>query len=297
MKDIKPHVWIGVIIITLLLLAFIGSYRSFFPARNEKLQVVTSFYPLYFFASQIGGNRAEVFNITPAGAEPHDYDPKPQDIAKIENSSVIVLNGGVEMWTRKIQDDLKDKPVILVIAGDGLITQNDPHVWLNPQLAKQEAAAIAHGFEKADPANTSYYDDREKNLDLALDQLHTDYLQGLKDCKKKDIVTSHAAFGYLAQQYGLNQVSITGLSPDEEPTAQKLAEVADFVKKNNVSYIFFESLVSPRFSQAIAQETGAQTLALDPLEGIPEAEMKTGTNYLTIMRRNLTNLRIALECK
>lgn len=272
---------------------------------SRKLRVETSFYPLYYFASQIGGNKAEVTNITPSGAEPHDYDPSTRDITDIEKSNMLVLNGGVESWGDKIRNNLMGTRVTVVTAGAGLLTQQvveegknqvDPHVWLDPINAKKEAHVITLGFTKIDSANTSYYEQNERTLDAKLDQLDSTYKTGLASCKQKDIITSHAAFGYLATRYNLRQVAIAGLSPDAEPSAQQLADVAKFAKDNNVKYIFFESLISPKLSQTIASEIGAQTMVLDPIEGVSNDDMKAGKDYYSIMQDNLKNLQIALEC-
>src|SRR5258706_7016349 len=173
----------------------------------------------------------------------------------------------------------------------------DPHVWQNPLLAKKEVEAIEKGFEKINPKDASYFQANAKKLEGELDQLDVEFKQGLASCQKKDCVTSHAAFGYLAARYGINQVAISGVSPDQEPSSQKLAEIADLVKKENIKIVFFESLVSPKLSQTIAQETGAKTMVLDPIEGISEDKLTAGHNYLTVMRDNLNALRTALECK
>jgi zinc transport system substrate-binding protein len=175
-------------------------------------------------------------------------------------------------------------------------TMKDPHVWLNPQLAKNEVRRITDGYISIDPTNTMFYQENEKALDDKLDQLDSEYKEGLANCQNKDIITSHAAFAYLAEQYGLNQVAISGLSPDEEPSAQQLADVANFARKNNVRYIFFESLVSPKLSETIASEIGAKTMVLDPIEGLSDDDIKQGKNYFTVMEDNLKNLQTALQC-
>lgn len=271
---------------------------------DKNLQVSASFYPLYFFSSQIGGVRADVHNITPAGSEPHDYDPTTRDIADIEKGNMLVLNGGVEAWGNKIKNNLTGTNVKVVVAGEGLLSKQlrsegmakDPHVWLDPELAKKEAGKITQGYIAIDPSNANFYKENQTVLDRKLDQLDSEYKAGLVNCQNRDIITSHAAFAYLAQRYGLRQIAISGLSPDEEPSGQKLAEVADFAKKNNVKYIFFESLVSPKLSETIANEIGAKTLVLDPIEGISDDNIRRGENYFTIMRANLKNLQEALVC-
>lgn len=275
--------------------------------KNQKIQVTTSFYPLYFFASQIGGNKVEVQNITPVGAEPHDYEPTAKDIARIEKSNLLILNGvKLEAWGDKIKDNLKGSKVAVITVGNNIANQQvieegqsiqDPHVWLSPQLAKLEVKAILNGYIKIDSQNKGYYYENTNKLLTQLDELDKEFKLGLSTCKQSDIITSHSAFGYLGKAYGLNQVPISGLSPDEEPSSKQLVEVAKFAKDNNIKYIFFESLVSPKLSETIASEVGAKTLVLDPIEGISEGDMKAGKNYLTVMEDNLKNLKIALECQ
>ncbi len=274
---------------------------------STKVRVVASFYPMYYFASQIGGDKATVKNLTPAGSEPHDYEPTTQDIATIEKSNLLILNGGkLEAWGNKIKDILKGTEVKIIVAADSVANQQieeeghtiqDPHVWLNPQLAKVEVKNIEQGFEQVDPQDKSIFQTNAKALSDKLDILNTAYKQGLSNCAKKNIVTSHAAFGYLAKAYGLNQVAIAGLSPDAEPSSQQLVDITKFTKQNNIRYIFFESLVSPKLSQTIASEVGATTIVLDPIEGLSDDDIKAGRDYFTIMQSNLANLRTALQCQ
>ncbi len=192
-----------------------------------------------------------------------------------------------------------------MVAGEGLTTQQvteggqtetDPHVWLAPRLAQKMVERIAQAFEQVDPVNKGYYRSNAGSLETKLGNLDMEYRQGLSNCAGNSIITSHAAFGYLATDYGLNQVPIAGLSPDAEPSPRQLAHIAQFAKNNNVRYIFFESLASPKLSQTIATEVGAQTLVLSPIEGLSEEEMSQGKTYISVMQDNLTNLRTALQC-
>ncbi|KKW42053.1 MAG: Manganese ABC transporter substrate-binding lipoprotein [Candidatus Magasanikbacteria bacterium GW2011_GWA2_56_11] len=275
--------------------------------QSQPIQVTASFYPLFFFTAQIAGDKATVYNLTPAGAEPHDYEPTTQDMARIENSRLLVMNGGkLEPWGDGIRETLKGTDTAILSVGASLAdlqlkeegeTVTDPHVWLSPVLAQKEAAAIAEGLKQADPANAPYYETKAAELVGKLNDLDQEFRRGLESCVKKDAVTSHNAFGYLMREYGLNQVSISGLSPDEEPSPQQLAAIADFAKENNVEYIFFESLVSPKLAETIASEIGAETLVLNPLEGLSDEEINSGKNYFTEMQNNLANLKIALECR
>ncbi len=304
----KKYWFILILVLVILIVGFIyKSVNKTTVKKNNKLQVTASFYPLYFFASQIGGNKTEVHNITPSGAEPHDYEPTSQDIVNIEKSKLLILNGGrLEAWGDRIKDNLKGTRVVIVVAGSGITNQQvvedgksiqDPHAWLSPPLAKIEIKAILEGFIEVDPKNKNYYDMNTNKLLAQLDQLDKEYRQGLISCNQKNIITSHAAFGYLGKAYGLNQVPISGLSPDAEPSSKQLAEVTQFAKNHHVKYIFFESLVSPKLSETIANEVGAKTLVLDPIEGVSKEDIKSGKNYFTIMTGNLKNLRIALECQ
>ncbi len=285
--------------------------------NDGKLQVSASFYPMYYFASEIGGDRATVHNITPSGSEPHDFEPTAKDIASIESSKLLVINGaGVEPWYKKMESELQQNNVQVVVASDGLAilegfeeheeeehsTEHaeehiiDPHVWLDPVLAQKEVTKIRDGYIAADPTGEAYYSANAQLLIEKLQSLDSKYRQGLSKCQRNDIVTSHTAFAYLAKEYGLQQVAISGISTSAEPSTQDLADVAKFAKENGVTYIFFESLISPRLSETIANEIGAKTLVLDPIEGIPDDERAQGKNYFTIMESNLANLQTALAC-
>lgn len=260
---------------------------------KHRMSIVTSFYPLYFFTSELATSDTLVTNITPVGLEPHDYEPTPKELVLIEKSQLLVLNGGgFEPWS----DHVSDRNKIVNTAG-GLLTEADPHTWLSPRLAKKQAQKILDALVVLDPGNTNNYLKRGQILFSKFDDLDRKYEAGLKQCQRRDFITSHRAFAYLAKTYNLVQISIADLSPEEEPSLKKLASVADFARKNGVKFIFFESLVSPKFAQTIADEVGVKTLVLDPIEGLREADMKLGKNYFTIMEENLSNLRIALSCK
>jgi zinc transport system substrate-binding protein len=302
---------IGGIVVIIILIATIILALGALPKSNSvtpgKMKVTASFYPLAFFTQQIAGDKADVTNITPSGAEPHDYEPTPKDIIDIADSKLLILLGpGLEAWGNNIKQNLDPKNTRIITVGEGIINQTvvedgqnvtDPHIWLSPPLAKQIADKIALALAQIDPANKDYYNANAEGLKAKLDELDKEYTAELQSCKQKNIVTSHAAFGYLATAYALSQVPIAGLSPDAEPSSQQLADVAKFVKKNNIKYIFFESLVSPKLSDTIATETGAKTLELNPIEGLTPDQIKNGESYVTVMEQNLTNLKIALECK
>ncbi|MEI8103330.1 MAG: zinc ABC transporter substrate-binding protein [Candidatus Moraniibacteriota bacterium] len=298
---------LGLLLISLAVFVLLRQTKPSSQILNSgKIQVVASLYPLSFFAQQIGGDKAHVTNIVPAGAEPHDYEPTAQDMATMENSQLIILNGSnLEGWGDTIKQNIDPGKTTIITVSDGLATQQvtengqtgiDPHIWLAPPLAEKIVAKLVQGFEQADPANAVYYQTNADILKSKLNDLDRAYKQGLSNCKEKNIITSHMAFSYLATTYGLNQVAIAGLSPDAEPSPQQLAGIVQFAKANSVKYIFFESLASPKLAQTIATEIGAQTLVLNPLEGLSDTELAQGENYLTVMQNNLSNLQTALQC-
>lgn len=270
--------------------------------QSNKLQVATSFYPLYFMAAQIGGAKAQVINIMPAGTEPHDFEPTAQAMAKMQNSRLIILNGGgFEAWgdnLKKNIDSEKTKIITAATESDAPAAGNtDPHLWLSPLPAKNLVDKITQGFAQADPVNKNYYQANASALKNELDGLDAAYKQALANCAGNYIITSHAAFGHLAAAYGFNQRSIAGQSPEAEPSPAKLAKIIKFAKDNKIRYVFFENLASPKLAQTVAREIGAQTLELNPLEGLTDEELAQGKDYLSILRDNLTNLKIALQCQ
>lgn len=289
-----------------LLIGFFGSFvyrsanRRQIRQSNNQLQVTASFYPLYFFASEIGGVHAQVFNITPAGTEPHDFEPSPRDIAQIESSSILLLNGsGLESWGEKVIKNVNPTKVLIVTVRPPSIpaTTRDPHYWLSPMLAKDQVEIIAAAFVQKDPVHAQYYDANKNRLLQQLSSLDLLFKSSLATCKAKDLITSHDAFSYLTQSYGLRQISIAGLSPDEEPSPAKMAEIVAFVRSQSISTIFFEDLVNSKLSDTIAHEAGAKTMVLYTIEGLKPEEQKQGLTYFSLMQQNLTNLKLALQCQ
>jgi zinc transport system substrate-binding protein len=275
------------------------------PAQTgTQISVVVSFYPLAFFTQQIGGDVVDVHTLVSPGIEPHDFEPTPQDIVRIQKAKLLVYNGaGLETWVPRITVELPVDKIVNTSTDIELIqtskqpTSYDPHVWLNPHLATQQVDAITAGLVKVDPDHKETYQKNATFLKTKLGNLDGQFHQGLEHCQLRTIVTSHDAFEYLAQEYHLNVTSIAGLSPDEEPTPQKLAEISKLVKAQLIKYIFFETLVSPKLAQTVAQETGAQTISFNPLEGLTTEEIAQGQDYFSVQEQNLKHLRQALDCK
>lgn len=268
---------------------------------SGKVSVVASFYPLAEFARNVGGTHVDIETITPAGTEPHDYEPSTSEIASAYNANLFLMNGlGVDAWAEHIQSDVEKKGVAVINMGRvvaGSVTNNDPHFWLDPVIVAQEITAIRDALLKLDPANANVYSTNTDVYLAKLGVLDREFQSGLKTCAVRNIVTSHDAFAYLAHEYNFTVTAITGLSPAEEPSAGRMAEIADQAKKDGVKYIYFETLVNPKLAQTIADEIGAETLVFNPLEGLTTDELVAGENYFTIMEENLTNLEIGMECK
>ena len=286
--------------LALVLLALAGCGPAAPPAKPL---VVATIYPLWEFARQVAGDRAEVVSLVPAGVEPHDWEPAPRDVSQIQRAAVFVHTGtGLDGWAEKLLADLTGRRGVVVNArgGLGLLTVGgvtDPHVWLDPTLARVQVLAIAGGLELADPAGRAVYSENVKAFIARLDALDLEFAAGLADCARREIVTSHAAYAYLARRYRLTQVPVMGLAPEAEPSPADLAAIVRTARRLKVTHVFYETLVSPRLAETLSREIGATPLPLNPIEGVSPAEAAAGTSYLELMRANLANLRTALGCR
>jgi zinc transport system substrate-binding protein len=249
-------------------------------AGSSDSRIVASFYPLAFAAEQIGG--APVTNLTPAGVEPHEYELSVDDVKAVQQAEVVLYLGGG--FQPSLEDALATAPGTSVdlLAGLG-VDESDPHVWLDPKLYAKVATEI--GDALGEPAAA-------EEFVATLEVLDSEYEAGLSDCERRDLVTSHAAFGHLAKAYGLNQVPIAGNAPEAEASPQDLQRIAEFVRDNGVTTVFVEPLLSPKEAETIARETGAEVATLDPIESA-----KDGEDYFSLMRANLAALRKALGCR
>lgn len=251
--------------------------------------VVAGFYPLAFAARQVGGPGLDVVDLTPPGAEPHDLEPTPREVAGIREAQVVLLLGrGFQPQLEEAAGAAQNVVRLLDTPGLGVHPNGDPHVWLDPVRFARLITRVGAVLRRPGAA---------RRLAARLQALDGEYRRGLAHCARRDIVTSHEAFAYLAERYGLRHVAIAGLSPEAEPSPGKLADVAALVRARGVTTIFFETLVSPRIAETVARETGAKTARLDPIEGLTPAERARGESYLSLMRENLAALRTGLGCR
>lgn len=267
-------------------------------ADDGKLDVVASFYPMAEFSRQIGGDLVHVKTMVSDGVEPHDWEPTAKDLSLLSKADVFVYNGGVESWAEQAIRSVDNKKMAVVKAGEGLIEVGphpDPHVWVSPLKAAGEVKVIADAFSKKDPAHSEIY---QKNADAyikKLMKLDADLHEVAKASKRKAFITTHAAFGYLAKDYGLKQIPAMGINPESEPAPADLTKLVQLIKKEKIPYVFSETLLSPKVSQTIAKSSGAGVLTLNPVAGLTPEEKKNKEDYISIMEKNIVNLKKALN--
>jgi len=266
-------------------------------AEEKHMKILVSFYPLYEFTKEIGKERIDVSIIIPAGIEPHDWEPTIQDLQKMQNADMIVINGaGLEPWITKLVSVNPDILIVDTSNGISLLEkdkhmfnnkiQNDPHIWLDPVLAKKQIQNIVDGLIRIDPQNTDYYQENANTYNSKLILLDNKIRNELSICVKKDFLAFHDAFSYFANEYGLNQNTIIGINPSEEPTAVTLQQIVQKAQNLDLHIIFTEEAVNPRISEVIADEIGAKVLTLSPIE-----IYEKNSDYIKRMEQNLSNLK------
>lgn len=281
------------------------------PGSGDTPHLVASFYPLQWTAQQVAGRGATVASLTKAGAEPHDLELTPQDVERVAEADLVVYLKGfqpaVDTAVRQEADTraydvskaaaltLPDPPSEEGKQPSDEAGGADPHFWLDPVRLARVADALATRLGAEDQRHAARYRANAGALKVKLDALDREFATGLARCASKNLVTSHTAFGYLAHRYGLTQIGITGLTPDSEPTPADLARVTEFVRRHSVRTIYYETLVSPSIARTVADETGARTAVLDPIEGL--TSRSRGKDYLQVMRSNLATLRKGQSCR
>lgn len=288
-------------------------------SSDGRLQVIAAFYPAQFLAERIGGDRVSVTNLVGQGVEPHELELKPRQAAAVGDADLVIhvagfqpaLDDAIGDGNQKRAFDLADGQTLLNATestgespdahGDDTTrrdaaanTGKDLHIWLDPARFAAIGASLADRLATIDGTAAATFRERADTLRSELTKLDDEYRAGLANCQRREIVTSHAAFGYLAARYNLTQIPISGLSPEDEPTPAHIAEVAALAREKGATTIFFETLVSPKIAETLAREVGARTEVLDPLEGITSG---SGADYFSVMRENLTKLRVGLGCQ
>jgi zinc transport system substrate-binding protein len=303
--------------------------------ESEKITVVSTLFPMHDFAKIIGGDKVEASLLLSPGVEAHTFEPKPSDIAKISKADIFVYTGEfMEPWAHDIIAGVKGNKVKVVDASTGIELMKedeehehehkhedehhgeeadhheedehghhhhggvDPHIWLDFDNAKTMAGSIAKALAEVDPANATYYQDNAKKLSENLTHLDNSYKKTLLNCQSKQIVYGgHYAFGYMAKRYGLEYMAAQGFSPDSEPTAKDMIALVEQIKKNNIKYVFYEELSSPKIAETLAKETGTQMLLLNGAHNLAKEDYENNATYISFMESNLQNLSLGLNCQ
>ena len=278
-------------------------------ATGEVVIVHAAFYPLEFLAKTIGGDQIQVISLTVPGAEPHDMELTPVQVAELEKTSLaLYIDGFMPAVDQAIEASVPDRALdlgttVTLLEGEAhsdeeAVTQDDhgaydPHIWLDPANMISMAKAVSERLISIDPTRTAFYTANTAALVAELEALDQEFTTGLANCEQKEIVTSHESFGYLANAYGFKQHGIAGLSPDTEPSPARLVEISEMVKAEGITTIYYETLVSPAIAETVANETGATTAVLDPIEGLAAGSTDT---FITVMQANLQALIKGQTC-
>lgn len=311
------------IVLTMLVVVLAGCGQGTTKKESNKLQVITTFYPVYEFTKAVAGDKADITMLMPAGTEPHDYEPSAKDISKISRSDIFIYSSdNMETWVKSLKSSIDEKQTQILNASHSIkmIDENDelkseeaelankeeessfsstsnydPHIWLDPENAKEMVKNISKELIQQDPKNEKYYVKRTNTYLKKLTELNQDYKTTFKNAKNKTFVTQHAAFAYLAKQYGLTQVAIAGISSDEEPSPKRLAELQTYIKKYDVDTIFTESNDSSKIANMLAKETNIKVKGLNPIEGLSKVQIDDGETYLSVMQDNLKSLKTVVK--
>ena len=291
-----------------------ASSDSFAP---DTVHVAASFYPIEEIVRSVGGAAVSILGLVPAGESAHDYEPTPRQIDNLQQADIVFfLGGGFQQNVEKAIAALPDRivkidllsaitllPVSAQLAGtdgetDGEVLGdgNDPHVWLSPLNMQRMAEMVKIALFDIAGVDRDVVTSSAASYSAVLGELHSDFVAGLSNCSSNVIVTSHRAFGYLASEYGLQQIAIAGISPSDEPSARTLEAVANAAVKHHVTTIFFENNLPADLSRTIADEVGARTDVLDPVESLSREQFADGADYISIMEMNLAALRKGLGC-
>ncbi|MGQ7390108.1 metal ABC transporter solute-binding protein, Zn/Mn family [Streptococcus suis] len=295
--------------VSALLLGACGNSTA--STEDGKLNIVTTFYPVYEFTKQVTGDEANVDLLVKAGTEVHGYEPSAKDIARIQEADAFVYeNENMETWVHDIEDSIDTEKVVVISATEGMLLlpggeeeheghdhseeghshAYDPHVWLSPERAITLVENIRDSLVAKYPEKKAIFEKNATAYIEKLETLHSQYTETLTAAKQKYFVTQHTAFAYLALDYGLKQVSITGVAADEDPTPSRLAELTEYINKYGIKYIYFEENASKSVAETLAKETGVQLDVLNPLESLTDEAMKNGEDYISVMEDNLAAL-------
>ncbi|WEV45293.1 metal ABC transporter substrate-binding protein [Streptococcaceae bacterium ESL0687] len=300
-KGMKKILGFTAVCLLALMLGSCGKQKS-----SDKIKISTSFYPMYEFTKNVVGEHADVSYIVPAGQEVHDYEPSARDMAKITDSDVVVYNNdNLEKWFTNAKKNLKSDTLVIEASKDvtllkfdgqtGSQEAIDPHTWLSLKNAQIEVETIFNQLSEKYPEYEKDFKENASAYLEKLDNLDKEYASSFEGAENKKFVTQHAAFGYLANDYGLTQIYIAGLTPDAEPSSATLANLKNIMQEDKLDVVYFEENADDKIAKTLAQEVGAETLVLNTVEGISKEEQKDGATYISIMEQNLENLKKSIK--
>jgi len=305
----KILVAVGVLITVIIIATVAGLYltNNTGSSPSSKIAVLATFYPLYDFAQNVGGDKVSVSLLVPETVDVHDFEPTPSSIAAVSSANVLIYNGaGLEPWIQNVVSSAGNPNLITVDTSQGITLLPvsaqfqqgnqtiDPHIWLNPENAKQQVNNILQGLIKADPADTQYFTDNANAYEAKLDELNTEAINATTNTATNVFVTFHEAFAYFAKQYNVTQLSILGPF-EEEPTPTDIQNVITAINQYHLKYVGYESLENPAISQSISSQTNATLINMNPIEGLTTQEKANGDNYISLMQQDIANIHLALS--
>jgi zinc transport system substrate-binding protein len=316
-------------VLFLLFVLFSGCLIETSSQNEEKreINVVTSFYPLYEFTSNVGGDKINVDVLIPPNVEPHEYELKPSDMVKILESDLFIYNGaGMEPWVHNIiehneinvldasnqielietehhnhdthENDKENNETYEEETHEHEHGDYDPHIWLSPVNAIIQIENIRDKLIELDPENEEYYTENANEYIMKLNELDEKIKSEInpEKCKKREVVITHATLGYFCKEYKCEQIPLSGITPEAEMSIKQLTEIMHEIENKNVTVIFFEKQVNPKTAEVIAEELKIETMIFNTIHGISDEEQKEGKNYITLMEDNISKLKYALEC-
>jgi zinc transport system substrate-binding protein len=306
----RPYILlIGIAMVVLVALSGVYLYRRgvHVEPAGGRIKVLATFYPVYDFAANVGGNRTSLSLLVPETVDVHAFEPTPQSIQEVASANVLIFSGaGLEPWIPQIIAAAGNPGLVLVDSSQGISLLPvpsqfqrgnrtvDPHIWLDPLLAKQQVTNILNGLIKADPNDQEYFTSNAEKYIAKLDALNSEISDVAAHAKTRYFVTFHEAFAYFAKQYNLTQISISGPF-EEEPTPGDIGNVIAAINGYHLCYVGYESLENPSISQSIASQTHATLILMDPIEGLSQSDQTAGKNYLTKMQDDLGSFKLALN--
>lgn len=305
-------------IIAVCTIAVLTAFTSCKPADRSssngqhKILVVTTLFPLYDMAKHIGGEKAEVSLLLPPGVEPHSFEPRPSDIVQISKADIFIYTGKfMEPWAEDIVKRAANKNLIVIDSSKGVkmvpadfhdadepAGSLDPHIWLDFDNAKTMVGNIVKALQTKDSEDSGYYEQKGEDYSNKLTEMDSSFKKTFAACKDKEIIYGgHYAFGYFARRYGLKYIAAQGISPDAEPTAKGMADLVNQIRKDKIKYIFYEELTSPKIAETLADETHVKLLLLNAAHNVTREQLDQGVSFFDILKHDLDNLKVGLECR